>query len=445
MTTTRDSDPQAAVRRPLVAIVGAGFGGLSAAKTLAGKAVDVVLIDRRNHHLFQPLLYQVATAALAPAQIASPIRSILRGERNVRVVLGEVAGVDLDRREVVLADRRQPYDYLVVATGATHAYFGREEWAADAPGLKTLEDAIGLRRRVLLAFEKAELEEDEAERRRLLTFVGVGGGATGVEMEGSIAELARRALTRDFRNIRTDMARVVLVEAGPRLLPAFSQRLSGYAARALRKLGVEVALGEAVTGVDAGGVDLGGDRLEARTVIWAAGVRSSPAAAWLGARADRAGRAQVEPDLSIAGHREVFVIGDAALSLDEQGRPVPGIAPAAKQEGQFVARLIRAEVAGRPRPVRFRYRDDGMLAAIGRKSAVAAFGRFEITGFAGWLLWSLAHIYFLIGFKNRIAVSLDWLWSYFTFERGSRLITGDMPPPGEPIRAAAASKSAELV
>ena len=429
MTASHPTESRTTADRPTVVIVGAGFGGLSAAAKLARSPLDVVVIDRRNHHLFQPLLYQVATAALAPAQIASPIRAILRGRSNVRVVLGEVTGVDLDGREVVLADRRQRYDYLVLATGATHAYFGHEEWAADAPGLKTLEDAIGLRRRVLLAFERAELEEDPAERRRLLTFVVVGGGATGVEMAGSIAELAKRALARDFRNIRTAMARVVLVEAGPRVLPAFSQRLSDYAARALRKLGVEVSLGRAVSGVDAGGVDLGGDRLEARTVIWAAGVRASPAARWLGATADRAGRALVRPDLSIEGRPEVFVIGDASASLDGEGRPVPGIAPAAKQEGQFVARLIRAAASGAPRPDRFRYRDDGMLATIGRKSAVAAFGRFEVTGFAAWLLWSLAHIYFLIGFKNRIAVGIDWLWAYFTFERGSRLITGDLPPP----------------
>ena len=428
--TSERPEPPRAPRRPLVAIVGAGFGGLSAAHKLARKAADVVVIDRRNHHLFQPLLYQVATAALAPAQIASPIRSILRGSRNIRVVLGEVTGIDLDRREVILAGRRQSYDYLVVATGAAHAYFGHEEWEPDAPGLKTLEDAIALRRRILLAFEQAELEADPAEQRRLLSFVVVGGGATGVEMAGSIAELARRALKRDFRNIHTDMARVVLVEAGPRLLPAFSERLSAYAARALGKLGVEVDLGRPVTGIDAAGVDLGGGRIEARTVIWAAGVRSSPAAAWLGVPADRAGRALVEPDLSIAGHPEVFVIGDAALSLDEQGRPVPGIAPAAKQQGKFVAKLILAEATGSARPQRFRYQDQGMLAAIGRKSAAAAFGRFEITGLVGWLLWSLVHIYTLIGFKNRIAVSLDWLWSYFTFERGARLITGDAPPPG---------------
>ncbi len=447
MSTRRQSDPRTAPPRPTVVIVGAGFGGLSAAAKLTKAPVDLVVLDRRNHHLFQPLLYQVATAALAPAQIASPIRAVLRGRRNLRVVLGEVTGVDLDRREVALADRRERYDYLVLATGATHAYFGHEEWAADAPGLKTLEDAIGLRRRVLLAFERAELEEDPTERRRLLTFVVVGAGATGVEMAGSIAELAKRALTRDFRNISTSMARVVLVEAGPRVLPAFSQRLSSYAARALGKLGVEVSLGKAVTTVDAGGVELGGERLDARTVVWAAGVRASPAARWANTPADRAGRALVRPDLSIEGHPEVFVIGDAALSLDEQGRPVPGIAPAAKQEGQFVARLIRAELAGAARPERFRYRDDGMLATIGRKSAVAAFDRLEVTGFAAWLLWSLAHIYFLIGFKNRIAVALDWLWSYFTFERGSRLITGDLPPPPAVAPAAAepASRTPELV
>ena len=434
-------------KRPTVVIVGAGFGGLTAARKLAAAPVETVVIDRRNHHVFQPLLYQVATAALTPSQIASPIRTILRGRRNLRVVLGEVSGVDLERREVILPDRVQPYDYLVLATGAMHAYFGHEEWSEDAPGLKSLEDAIGVRRRVLLAFERAELERDEAERRRLLTFVVVGAGPTGVEMAGAIAELAKRALSTDFQHIRTAMARVVLVEAGPRVLPAFSERLSSYAMRALGKLGVEVQLGKAVSGVDAGGVDLGGERLEASTVVWAAGVRASPAARWIGADADHAGRVRVRPDLSIEGHPEVFVIGDAALVRDETGRPVPGVAPSAKQEGAFVAKAIAAATAGADRPARFRYRDQGMLATIGRKAAVAAFGRFEVTGFLAWLLWSAAHIYFLIGFRNRLVVSIDWLWSYFTYERGSRLITGDLPPPAPEAAdaSAPAGRAPELV
>jgi NADH:quinone reductase (non-electrogenic) len=430
--------------RPTVAIVGAGFGGLTAARKLAHAPVDVVVIDRRNHHVFQPLLYQVATAALTPSQIASPIRTILRRQRNAHVVLGEVSGVDLERREVRLPDRLQPYDYLVIATGATHAYFGHEEWSQDAPGLKTLEDATGVRRRVLLAFERAELERDPVEQRRLLTFVVVGGGATGVEMAGAIAELAKRALASDFKHIRTAMARVVLVEAGPRVLPVFSERLSAYARRALEKLGVEVQVGKAVSGVDDRGVDLGPDRLEACTVVWAAGVRASPVARWIGAPADRAGRVHVQPDLSVEGHPEVFVIGDAALVLDDQGRPVPGVAPSAKQEGAFVGKLITAEVEGADRPARFRYRDQGMLATVGRKSAVVVLGGVEVTGLLAWLLWSAAHIYFLIGFRNRLVVTIDWLWSYFTFERGSRLITGDMPPPDAPLSDAAPLRTSEL-
>jgi NADH dehydrogenase len=435
-------------RRPRVVIVGGGFGGLALAKALGHAPVDVVLIDRRNHHLFQPLLYQVATAGLAPTQIASPVRGVLRRQENTRVVLGEVTGVDLSTRQVVLAGRREPFDTLVVATGAAHAYFGHDEWRPFAPGLKSLEDAIALRRRVLLAFEMAELEESTAERDRLLTFVIVGAGPTGVELAGAIAELAKRALSGDFRALAGHRARVVLVEAGPRVLPTFHERLSRYAMKALEHLGVEVKLGEAVTLCDMDGVVVGGQRIGARTVAWAAGVMASNAAGWLGAEADRAGRARVGQDLSIPGHPDVFVIGDTASAADPAGRPYPGVAPVAKQQGEYLGRLIAGEAAaggrpGKPRAARppFRYADFGSLATIGRQAAVAQLGPVELTGFVAWVFWCAAHIYFLIGFRNRLQVTLDWMWSYLTFERGSRLITGDMPdahaPPAIAARPAA--------
>jgi NADH dehydrogenase len=426
-----------------VVIVGGGFGGLALAKSLGKAPVEVVLIDRRNHHLFQPLLYQVATAGLAPTQIASPVRGVLRRQDNTRVVLGEVIGVDLAARAVVLAGRREPYDILVVATGAAHAYFGHDEWQPFAPGLKSLEDAIALRRRILLAFEMAELEEGAAELDRLLTFVIVGAGPTGVELAGAIAELAKRALSGDFRHLQGHRARVVLVEAGPRVLPNFHERLSRYAMKALDHLGVEVKLGEAVTLCDMDGVVVGGQRIGARTVAWAAGVMASGAAAWLGVEADRAGRARVEPDLSIPGHPDIFVIGDTAAATDEAGAQLPGVAPVAKQQGEYLGRLIareaRAGKAGKRAP--FRYSDFGSLATIGRQAAVAQLGPIELTGFVAWVFWCAAHIYFLIGFRNRLQVTLDWMWSYLTFERGSRLITGDMPdahaPPAIAARPAA--------
>jgi NADH dehydrogenase len=426
---------------PRVVIVGAGFGGLSAAKALAKAPAEVLVIDRKNHHLFQPLLYQVATAGLAPTQIANPIRSILGPQANARVILSEVTGVDLGRREVVLKDRRIGYDQLVLATGAAHSYFGHDDWAAAAPGLKTLDDALDLRRRILLAFERAELEQDPDERARLLTFVVIGAGPTGVELAGAIAELAQRALARDFRAIRGHMAKVVLVEAGPRVLPSFPAPLSAYAAGALEKLGVGVRLGHAVTGCDAAGVELGGERIEARTVIWAAGVKSSPAAHWTGAASDPAGRAVVAPDLSIPGAPEVFVVGDAARLEGARG-PLPGLAPVAKQEGAYVGRLIERRLRGRRAPGPFRYLDSGALATIGRQAAVVAMGALRLTGFPAWLLWSIAHIYFLIGFRNRLAVTLDWAWAYLTFERGARLITGRdvvLPEPSDRDVAAGAS------
>jgi NADH dehydrogenase len=431
---------------PRVVIVGAGFGGLTAAKALSGKPFDVTVIDQHNYHLFQPLLYQVATAGLSPAEIASPIRGILSREQNVSVMLGKVSGVDAARREVLAEGRRIPYDTLILATGAQHAYFGHDDWAAHAPGLKTIDDATYIRRRILLAFEKAETETDAAERARLLNFVVVGGGPTGVEMAGAIAELANRALAADFRSIDPRAARIILVEAAPRLLTPFDPSLSEAAKKSLEQLGVEVRLGAAVTALDAEGVSIGAERIDARTVIWGAGVMASPAGVWLGAEMDRAGRVKVSSDLSVPGHPDIFVIGDTALLNGAGGNPLPGVAPVAKQQGQYVANLLLARRKGQVvKP--FRYRDFGSLATVGRSRAVVQMGRLKIKGFIAWLLWSVAHIYFLIGFRNRLVVATNWLWSYVTFQRGTRLITGvtgsrleDMPIPDEnkpPMRGAA--------
>jgi NADH dehydrogenase FAD-containing subunit len=413
--------------RPQVVIVGAGFGGLAAAHALRNAPVDVTVIDKRNYHLFQPLLYQVATAGLSPAQIASPIRGILRRQRNATVLMGKVGGVDKAGKTVLVDGRRVPYDYLVVATGARHAYFGHDEWEPFAPGLKKIEDATDIRRRILIAFEKAETEIDAAERERLLTFVVIGGGPTGVEIVGAIAELAKTALARDFRNIDPGRARIILVEAGPRVLPSFRASLSGAAERALARLGAEVRTGTPVTAVGADHVMVGDERIETRTVIWAAGVAASPAAKWLGAQKDKAGRVIVNADLTLPGSPEIFVIGDTAAMKDEHGRPVPGIAPAAKQAGAYAARAIRARVAGRDHPGPFRYRHAGDLATIGRKAAVVDFGWLRLRGNPAWWLWGAAHIFFLIGFRNRLTVMMDWFWSYLTFQRGSRLITGGGP------------------
>jgi NADH dehydrogenase len=408
---------------PHVVIVGAGFGGLSAAMALRGENVQVTLIDRRNYHLFQPLLYQIATAALSPADIAQPIRSILRRQRNATVLLGRVTGVDTETREVLIGERRIRYDYLIVATGARHAYFGHDEWEAVAPGLKKIEDATDIRRRILLAFEEAENAAHAEDRAPMLTFAIIGGGPTGVELAGAIAELAKKALVADFRKIEARHTRVVLIEAGPRLLPVFPERLSAVARRALERLGVEVRLGAAVTACDEQGVMVGNERIQAGVVLWAAGVAASPAAKWLGAESDRAGRVKVNADLTLPGHPEIFVIGDTALATDPKGNPLPGIAPAAKQAGQYVAGVIRARLRGRlTRP--FRYRHLGNLATIGRTAAVADFGWLRLTGWVAWLLWGAVHIYFLIGFRNRLVVALDWLWAYLTFQRGARLITG---------------------
>jgi NADH dehydrogenase len=419
----RDDKSAADLARPRVVIIGAGFGGLSTAMRLAHVAADVTVIDRRNHHLFQPLLYQVATAALSPADIAAPIRGILARQGNTDVTLGTVTGIDTTGRAVLIGERRIAYDQLVIATGARESYFGHDEWAAVTSGLKSIEDATTMRRRILVAFERAEDSADEAERRRLLTFVIIGGGPTGVELAGALAELARAALARDFRHIDPSTARIVLIEGGPRLLPSFPPGLSEKAAQALARLGVEVRLDAMVTSCDRDGVVVGNTRIDGRTLIWAAGVAASPAAIWLGIEPGRGGRAPVGTDLTVPGHPEIFVIGDTA-QVAGPGGPLPGVAPAAKQQGAYVARAIAARLAGKPPPGPFRYRDFGNLATIGRHQAVVDFGWLRLTGRLAWLAWGVAHIYFLIGFRNRLAVAIDWLWSYITYQRGARLITG---------------------
>jgi len=416
-------------RRPKVVIVGAGFGGLEAAKALSHVAVDVTVIDRQNHHCFQPLLYQVATAALSPAEIAWPIRHILRQQRNATVLMAEVSGIDLAGRCVQTGADPIPYDYLVIATGATHSYFGHDDWIDFAPGLKRIEDATRIRRSILLAFEHAELAHDDAERQRLLTFVIVGGGATGVEMAGAIAEIARQTLAKDFRRIDPRSSRIILLEAGPRVLPTLPEDLSAYAERTLTRMGVDVRTSTRVINCDRRGVDLDRGRIDASTIIWAAGVVASPAAHWLGAEHDYAGRVLVRPDLSVPNHPEVFVIGDAAGVHDQTGAMVPGVAPAAKQMGRYVGRVIAARVDETLSLPPFRYRSLGDLATIGRRAAVVNFGYLRLKGFVGWLFWSLVHIYFLIGVKNRFIVAFTWLWDYLTFHRGARLIT-EVPPPG---------------
>jgi NADH dehydrogenase len=419
--------PAMASQHPKIVIVGAGFGGLEAAKALRRAPVEVTVIDRQNHHCFQPLLYQVATAALSPAEIAWPIRHILRGQKNATVLMAEVTGIDLEGRLVRLKDAEPvPYDQLIVATGATHSYFGHDEWAPFAPGLKRIEDATRIRRTILFAFEQAELAHDETERRRLLTFVVIGGGATGVEMVGAIAEIARQTLAADFRRIDPRASRIVLIEAGPRIMPALPEDLAAYAARSLTRMGVDVRTATRVTGCDRRGVDLdgvaGAGRIDAATVIWAAGVVASPAASWLAAAHDRAGRVEVGADLSVPGRPEVFAIGDTAAVRGADGTLAPGVAPAAKQMGRYVGKLIAARLAGRSPPP-FRYRHIGDLATIGRRAAVVKFGRLHLTGFIGWAFWSVVHIYFLIGLKHRFIVAFTWLWDYLTFQRGARLIT----------------------
>lgn len=409
-------------RRPRVVIVGGGFGGLNAAREFRRADVRVTLIDRQNHHLFQPLLYQVATAALNPSDIASPIRRILRNQSNVEVLLAEARSFDLDARTVILADGTVPFDYLIVATGATHSYFGHDEWSAVAPGLKSIEDALDIRRRVLYAFEAAEREADPERRSAWLTFVVIGGGPTGVELAGALSEIARHALAKDFRHIDPTLARVILLEGTPRVLPMYAEDLSAKARAQLERLGVEVRTGALATAIDEDGVNLGSERIPARTVLWAAGVAASPLGKALGVPLDRAGRVRVNPDLTIPGHPEVYVVGDLA-SLEQDGRPVPGVAPAAIQEAghaaQNVLRTIRGE-ARRP----FRYFDKGSLATIGRAAGVAEIGRLKLSGWIAWTAWLFIHIFFLIGFRNRFVVFFSWAWSYFTYDRGARLITG---------------------
>ena len=412
-----------------VVIVGAGFGGLEAAKTLRRAPAEVIVVDRQNHHCFQPLLYQVATAALSPADVAWPTRHILRDQRNATVLMEEVSGIDTQQKLLRTNFGDVAYDFLVVATGATHAYFGHDEWAAFAPGLKRIEDATRIRRSILIAFEQAELITDADERRRLLTFVIAGGGATGVEMAGAIAEVARQTLAADFRRIDPRSARIVLIEAGPRLLPAFPPEQSDFVRTALMHAGVDVKTDTRVTKCDARGVDTDGGRIDAGTLIWAAGVTASPAASWLDAEADRAGRVKVGPDLSLPGHPEIFVIGDTAAVTDRAGQPVPGIASAAKQMGHYVGKLIAARIAGRAAPGPFRYMHLGELATIGRRAAVVKLGRLQLKGVIGWLFWAAVHIYFLIGVRNRFIVAFSWLWTYVTFQRGARLITGSEPQP----------------
>jgi NADH dehydrogenase len=410
---------------PHVVIVGAGFGGLSAARTLRKAPVHLIVVDRRNHHLFQPLLYQVATAALSPGDIAYPIRSILRGQKNTEVLLADAVAVDAASREVVLADGRIGYDFLILATGARHSYFGHEEWEKRAPGLKDLEDALEIRRRILLAFEKAEREPDPGRRRVLLTFVLIGGGPTGAELAGAIGEISRHVLTSDFRAIDPRDARILLLEAGPRILPTFPEELSAKAAAALEKLGVEARTGAAVTAIGEGFVEVGAERLEAGTILWTAGVAASRLALSLGVPLDRAGRVAIEPDLTIPGHPEIFVIGDLASLPDRAGKSLPGVAQVAIQQGRHAARNIESARRGEPLQA-FHYRDPGNLAVLGRAAAIADLGRIRLTGFPAWLFWCFVHILYLIGFRNRFIVLFEWAWAYLTWQRGARLITGEI-------------------
>jgi len=413
--------------RPRVVILGGGFGGLYCAQALRRAPVDITLVDRHNYHLFQPLLYQVATASLSPADVASPIRHILKKQKNVEVWLGEAIHVDPERRVVRLEDGRLEYDYLVLATGVTHAYFGNDHWAQRAPGLKTVDDALEIRRRFLVAFEAAEREADPDARRRLLTFVIVGGGATGVELAGAMAEIAGESIPRDFRFINTASARVLLLEGTDRVLPSYPPDLSASARRQLERLGAEVRTGSLVTDIDADGVHIGDEIIPAGNVFWAAGVAASPLGASLGAKLDRTGRVPVDEDCSVPGHPEVFVIGDLA-HIEQDGRELPGVAQVAIQSGRFVARAIGADLAQRPRG-RFRYRNKGNLATIGRNSAVADFDRLRFGGFFAWLLWVFIHILYLIGFRNRILVMIQWAWAWLTYQRGIRLITGKAEMP----------------
>ena len=413
---------------PHIVIIGGGFGGIAAARALKRAPVRLTMVDRRNHHLFQPLLYQVATAALNPSDIASPIRRILRRQRNASVILGEASSIDTRRKIVQLLDGEVAYDFLIVASGATHSYFGHDEWLEPAPGLKTLEDAVEIRRRVLVAYEAAEREVDAAEVANWMTFVIIGAGPTGVEMAGALAEISRRVLERDFRKIDPGKARIILIEAGPKVLPAMSPESSASARRQLERLGVEVITDSPVTAVDDRGVVHGGTRLDSRTVIWAAGVAASPLGKTLGAdvKLDRAGRVIVNQDLSVPGAEGVFVIGDLA-SIKSDGKPVPGLSPAAMQEGRHAAKNILRLIRGEP-TLPFHYRDKGTLATIGKAAAVADIAGLHLSGLVAWLMWLFVHIFFLIGFRNRFIVIVEWAWTYVRNDRGARLITGDVEP-----------------
>jgi NADH dehydrogenase len=414
---------------PRVVVVGAGFGGLNVVKALRHERVQITIVDRKNHHTFQPLLYQVATAGLSPGEIAAPIRSIFRGDTNVVSLLEEVQGFDLERRLVHTNEQDLPYDYLVVAAGATHAYFGHDEWQPLAPGLKTIEDALEIRRRVLLAFELAERQAVAGEATEPLNFVVVGAGPTGVELAGTLTEITKHVLAHEFRSIDPSRARILLLEGGPRVLPAYPEDLSASAEEQLRHLGVEVRTNTMVTQIEPGAVRFGNTRMVAPVILWAAGVAASPLGKKLGVPCDRAGRVEVRPDLSIPGHPEVFVIGDLAALKDENGKLLPGVAPVAMQEGTFAAKAIRRDLEGQPHE-NFKYWDKGSLATIGRAAAVAQFGKIHISGFVAWLAWLFIHIFFLIGFSNRLLVFIQWAWSYVTYERGARLITGSSELPG---------------
>jgi len=439
--------PKVKKERSRVVIIGGGFGGLKAAEALARLPVQITLVDRKNHHTFQPLLYQVATAGLSPAEIAAPVREILARHENIEVLLGEVVGFDLDRHIVKLHGFDLPYDYVVVAAGASHAYFGHDDWEVFAPGLKTIEDALEIRRRVLLAFELAERRAATTGQQSPITFVVVGGGPTGVELAGTLAEIARKSLTEDFRHIDPESTRIVLLEAGPSVLAAYSEDLRQSAKRQLERLGVEVRLNSAVSDVRPGVIHVGGEVMQATVVLWAAGVSASPLGHALGGPVDRAGRVLIEADLSLPGHPEVFVIGDLASLKQAEGMQLPGVAPVAMQQGHWVAQQVAADLAGNPRTP-FRYVDKGSLATIGRAAAVAQFGRLHISGYFAWLSWLFIHIFFLIGFRNRILVMIQWAWSYFTYDRSARLITfpnehaalsdigsGLAPEPPEPTEA----------
>lgn len=415
--------------KPRVVIIGAGFGGLETARLLAKQPVQVTVIDRKNHHTFQPLLYQVATAGISPGEIAAPIRWILRGRKNVEVLLGEVVGFDLEQRRVKLSDLEIPYDYLIVATGAGHSYFGHDEWEPMAPGLKTVEDALEIRRRVLLAFELAERQSIAKEPELPLNFVIVGAGPTGVELAGTLAEIARKSLREEFTAIDPKRTRIILLEGGPRVLPAYAPDLSASAVRQLEKLGVEVRASAMVTGIGPGEVWVGTERIPAAVILWAAGVAASPLGKKLGAPTDRSGRVLVNGDLSLPRHPEVFVIGDLASLKDKHGNPLPGVAPVALQEGRAVAKTVVGDLRKEPRKD-FHYVDKGSLATIGRAAAIAQFGKVHISGYFAWLAWLFVHIFFLIGFRNRVIVLIQWAWSYLTYERGARLITGDTTLPG---------------